>query len=96
MPHRISQLLGLYLQDIIPFRFMIDPLLARHGFLFADNNGPWSTERLTKVLTRETSKRLGFRMTVQEYRHIAIAIDREFIRGSSITIIRLLNPSVLV
>ena len=62
---------------------MIDPLLARHGFLFADNNGPWSTERLTKVLTRETSKRLGFRMTVQEYRHVAIAIDREFIRGSS-------------
>ena len=63
---------------------MIDPLLARHGFLFADNNGPWSTERLTKVLTRETSKRLGFRMTVQEYRHVAIAIDREFIRGSSV------------
>ena len=62
---------------------MIDPLLARHGFLFADNNRPWSTERLTKVLTRETSKRLGFRMTVQEYRHVAIAIDREFIRGSS-------------
>jgi superfamily II DNA helicase RecQ len=57
--------------------------LARHGFLFADNKGPWSTERLTKVLTRETSKRLGFRMTIQEYRHIAIAIDREFIRGSS-------------
>ena len=62
---------------------MIDPSLARHGFLFADEKGPWSTERLTKVLTRETSKRLGFRMTVQEYRHIAIAIDREFIRGIS-------------
>src|ERR1700724_2262098 len=62
---------------------MIDQDLARHGFLFADNKGPWSTERLTKVLTRETSKRLGFQMTVQEYRHIAIAIDREFIQGSS-------------
>ena len=60
---------------------MIDQDLARHGFLFADNKGPWSTERLTKVLTRESSKRLGFRMTVQEYRHIAVAIDREFIRG---------------
>src|SRR5205814_7162796 len=43
----------------------------------------WSTERLTKVLTRETSKRLGFRMTVQKYRYIAIAIDREFICESS-------------
>ena len=62
---------------------MIDASLTKHGFLFADNKGPWSTEHLTKVLTRETSKRLGFRMTVQEYRHVAIAIDREFIRGSS-------------
>ena len=62
---------------------MIDASLTRHGFLFVDNKGPWSTEHLTKVLTRETSKRLGFRMTVQEYRHVAIAIDREFIRGSS-------------
>jgi superfamily II DNA helicase RecQ len=62
---------------------MIDPDLTRHGFLFADNKGPWSTDRLTKVLTRETSKRLGFRMTTQEYRHVAIAIDREFIRGIS-------------
>jgi len=62
---------------------MIDPSLSRHGFLFTDDKGLWSTERLTKVLTRETNKRLGFQMTVQEYRHVAIAIDREFIRGSS-------------
>jgi superfamily II DNA helicase RecQ len=61
---------------------MIDKDMSRHGFLFADNNGPWSTDRLTKILTDETSKRLGFRMTMAEYRHIAIAIDREFIRGS--------------
>ena len=62
---------------------MINPDLMRHGFLFGDNKGPWSTDRLTKVLTRETSKRLGFRMTTQEYRHIAIAIDKKFIRQSS-------------
>ena len=62
---------------------MIDPTMIRHGFLFADNNGPWSTDQLTKVLTRETSKRLGFRMTTQEYRHVAIAIDKKFIRGIS-------------
>src|SRR5205814_4117519 len=39
------------------------------------------TEHLTRAMTRETSKRIGFRMTTQEYRHIAIAIDRKFIRG---------------
>ena len=83
MPHCINQLLGLYLQDIIPFRFMIDLLLARHGFLFVNNKGLWSTEQLTKVLTREISKQLGFQMTVQKYRHITIIIDWEFICRSS-------------
>ena len=62
---------------------MIDKNMSRHGFLFADDKGPWSTDRLTKILTNESSKRMGFRMTVSEYRHIAIAIDREFIRGAS-------------
>src|SRR5947199_10119379 len=60
---------------------MINKETPRDGFLFGDHNGPWTTEHLTKALTRETSKRIGFRMTTQEYRHIAIAIDRKFIRG---------------
>ena len=62
---------------------MIDKEMTRHGFLFADDKGPWSTDHLTKILTTESSKRMGFRMTVSEYRHIAIAIDREYIRGPS-------------
>jgi superfamily II DNA helicase RecQ len=82
LSYRISQILGVYLQDVIPFRFMMDKNMSRHGFLFADDKGPWSTDRLTKILTDESSKRIGFRMTVSEYRHIAIAIDRQFIRGT--------------
>ena len=53
----------------------------RDGFLFGDHNGPWTTEHITRAMTRETSKRIGFRMTTQDYRHIAISIDRKFIRG---------------
>jgi len=60
---------------------MINKETPRDGFLFGDHNGPWTTEHLTRAMTRETSKRIGFRMTTQEYRHIAIAIDRKFIRG---------------
>jgi hypothetical protein len=60
---------------------MINKETPRDGFLFGDHNGPWTTEHLTRTMTRETSKRIGFRMTTQEYRHIAIAIDRKFIRG---------------
>ncbi len=59
---------------------MINSKTPRHGFLFA-NNEPWTTSQLTDVMTRETANRIGFRMTTQEYRHVAIAIDRKFIRG---------------
>jgi len=60
---------------------MINPNAPRSGFLFADSEEPWSTKQLTDALTRETTKRIGFRLTTQEYRHVSIAIDRKFIRG---------------
>src|SRR5438046_8089964 len=81
LPHRVSQLLAIYLKNVVPFRVMINKETPRDGFLFGDHNGLWSTEHLTRALTRETSKRIGFRITTQDYRHIAIAIDRKFIRG---------------
>ena len=60
---------------------MINPNTPQSGFLFADSEEPWSTKQLTDALTRETTKRIGFRLTTQEYRHVSIAIDRKFIRG---------------
>jgi superfamily II DNA helicase RecQ len=60
---------------------MIKPDTPRHGFLFSDGAKPWDAQKITDCLTRETSSRIGFRMTMQEYRHIAIAMDRKFIRG---------------
>jgi len=76
-------MLGLYLRDVIPFRMMIDPddKFPGNGLLFADKEGkPWDTSVLTDTLTKETEKRIGFRMTWQDYRHISKAIDRKFIR----------------
>jgi len=74
-------MLGLYLRDVIPFRHMVNPETPRHGFLFADKDKPWGTDVITKVLTTETEARIAFRLTWSEYRHIAKAIDRKFIRG---------------
>ena len=73
--------MAIYLKDIIPFRFMIKPDTSRNGFLFGDEKGPWKTDKITKVLARESTKRLGFRMTVADYRHISVAMNRKFIRG---------------
>jgi superfamily II DNA helicase RecQ len=69
-----------YLTDVIPFHRMIKPDFPINGFLFGDEKGPWDTARQTKAFVRESTKRIGFRMTTQDYRHISIAIDRQFIR----------------
>src|SRR5271167_1754706 len=67
--------------DVIPFRRMINPETPRHGLLFADKEKPWGTNVITKTLTTESEARIEFRLTWSEYRHIAKAIDRKFIRG---------------
>lgn len=39
------------------------------------------TDTLTKVLSIESTKRMGFRMTMAMWRQLQVAIDREFIRS---------------
>jgi hypothetical protein len=60
---------------------LIDPETPRHGFLFADGEKPWSTDVMTDILATESASRISFRLTWRDYRHVAKAIDREFIRG---------------
>jgi hypothetical protein len=74
-------MLATYLSDVLPFRFSIKPDLPWDGFLFGDENGPWSTTRVTAAFTSQTQTKLGFRLTMRDYRHISIAMDRKFIRG---------------
>ena len=42
-------------------------------------NKPWDTDHLTGIFMRETGLRLGRKLTMADYRHIAIAIDREHV-----------------
>jgi len=60
-------MLAIYIRDVIPFRFMIDEEFPDHGFLFADKDGPWSTDILSKAFINETEAKLSFRMTWQDY-----------------------------
>lgn len=54
----------------------------RDSFKLWEKDGkPWSTSLMTKILIRETGKRLGIRLTVQDYCHIAIGISRKHVRG---------------
>ena len=83
LPSRVGQLLVTYLADVLPFRRMIDResmASTPEGFLWADKKGVWGTNRMCKALARETSIHLGHRITVADYRHIAIGIDQMHIR----------------
>lgn len=81
---RIGQLLVCYLAEVRPFVALIDremiPTAAR-CFLWADEKGIWKTPRATKALVEESALRLKTRITIQDYRHISKAIDREHVRG---------------
>ena len=45
-------------------------------YIWADNNGPWETDKMSKVIARETAKGLGVRLTTHSYPHTAAAIGR--------------------
>ena len=81
---RVGRLLITYLTEVRPFVTLLDrdrvPKRARY-FLWADEKGIWKTPRATKALVQESAARLGCRITIQDYRHIAKAINREHVRG---------------
>jgi hypothetical protein len=45
-------------------------------YVWGNRAGAWGTERLTKVLKRETDKRLGVPLHTLDYRHAAVGIGR--------------------
>jgi hypothetical protein len=48
-------------------------------YLWANDSGPWDTDRLTRTMTAETAERLGSRLTTAEYRQVAVGIGREVV-----------------
>ncbi|KAL2350266.1 hypothetical protein BJ546DRAFT_805645, partial [Cryomyces antarcticus] len=47
--------------------------------VWAGANGPWETDRLTRVIVQESAIGLGCRLTTLDYRHAAITIGRQFV-----------------
>ncbi|KAF2741586.1 hypothetical protein M011DRAFT_371011, partial [Sporormia fimetaria CBS 119925] len=45
-------------------------------YVWADKQGPWGTDRLTRALKQETGKRLGVELHTLNYRHTAVGIGR--------------------
>jgi hypothetical protein len=80
LPWRVGQLLAIYLAYVQPFQQYLTVKvkgLGRSDHIWANEYGPWGTDRLTKVIDRESSKRLGMRLTTLDYRHVAVSLGRE-------------------
>jgi len=79
LPWRVGQLVAVYLAYLQPFREYLTVQVLGGGwsdYVWADERGPWETERLTRVMARETEKRIGNRLTTHDYRHAAVGIGR--------------------
>jgi len=85
LPGKVGQLVALYLAYVLPFRERLAEQVQRcerSDYVWADEHGPWETDRLTRIIVTQSSTALHNRLTTLEYRHAAIAIGREFIDGS--------------
>jgi superfamily II DNA helicase RecQ len=72
--------MALYLVYIQPFREYLTLQVLQGNYtdyVWSDAQGPWETDRLTRVLKRETAKRLGVKLHTLDYRHTAVGIGRE-------------------
>ena len=82
MPWRVGQLVSVYLGYVQQFKEHLMVQVQGSGwsdYLWADINGPWETERLTRIITRETAIKLNNRLTTLDYRHVAITMGRMFV-----------------
>jgi len=81
LPDQLSQVLVQYLVYVSPFARALDR--RESEYLFGDARGPWAGEELSRELSDVTKKRLGVRLTVSAWRHVAIGIaTRHLMRAS--------------
>jgi superfamily II DNA or RNA helicase len=79
LPWRLGQVMAMYLAYLQPFHEYLTVQVLGGGFdeyVWADQHGPWDTGRLTRIISRETAKRLGVKLTTLDYRHTAVGIGR--------------------
>ncbi|KAE8822471.1 hypothetical protein PTNB85_10357 [Pyrenophora teres f. teres] len=71
--------MALYLSYLQPFReYLVVNVLSGglSDYVWSNKEGAWDTDRLTRVLKRETGKRLGVALHTLDYRHTAVGIGR--------------------
>jgi hypothetical protein len=85
LPPQVGQIMAVYLAYLQPFQEYLTVEVLGGSFsdyVWGDEQGPWKTDRLTRLLKRETGKRLGVELHTLDYRHTAVGIGREVVGES--------------
>jgi hypothetical protein len=72
--------IAVYLVYVQPFREYLTPQVLEGNYtdyVWSNENSPWETDRLTRVLKRETGQRVRVPLHTLDYRHAAVGIGRE-------------------
>jgi hypothetical protein len=81
-PQRVAKLIVLYLRFIIPFHRFLNGItsVVDQAFLFGNEKELWVTDMVSKALKMRTGKALGWEMTLQQFWHFGLAMERKHIR----------------
>lgn len=87
LPKEVGELLVYYLWLVQPFCRKLEMLVLRKSdppspFLWSKSGShdPWDSQRLSRVLQRETKASLGVALNIPVYRHLAVAISRKYLQ----------------
>jgi superfamily II DNA helicase RecQ len=89
LPREVGELLVWYLWLVLPFQQQLEAVaweretMSSHLWPADPSGRKWTSERLRRVLKRESGAGMGQELTIQAYRQIAIGISRKFMRASA-------------
>ena len=89
LPSEVGRLVILYLWLILPFQRALEQMLRpengiSHKIWPPNMQGiKWNSNRFTHALQQETEVGLGYRLNIQTYRHVAIAISLKYLKTRS-------------
>jgi hypothetical protein len=88
LPERPAQLLAMYMIYIRPLTdrweadrwASYDKMSPPSDFIWHGETGPWESSRMSRAVAKWTHHYMGRRITLQDWRHIAIAISKKLAR----------------
>ena len=89
LPREMRELMMYYLWLVLPFQQRLEAAVWKKNEVSAymwpaDPDGKkWTSERMRKVMKRESLVGLGLELTIQSYRELAIGISRRYMQGQA-------------